>query len=126
MANDSDRWAIYAKSNRGCKPAVAEHIWLQGPFEREMAIALAGAANQVNGQMWVYEAKAVESGFAEPKRTIFLKDVIADPGLLTRGPRKPSRDEVREAAEDALYAAMGAEIEQHPLGRGPLSRPKAK
>jgi hypothetical protein len=49
--------------------------------------------------------------------TIFWKDVLADPGLLTRTlAGKKSRAELREEAEDRMYEALGREIEQRPIG----------
>ncbi len=49
---------------------------------------------------------------------IYLKDLVADPGLLTRAlAGKKSRAELREEAEDRMYEALGREIEERPLGR---------
>lgn len=55
--------------------------------------------------------------------TIYLSDLLADPGVLTRSlPDRKSRAQLAEERDDAMYEALGAEIEARPLGRVPPVR----
>ena len=50
---------------------------------------------------------------------IYLKDVVANPGILLRAfEGRKSRAQLREEAEDRMYEELGREVERHPIGPG--------
>jgi hypothetical protein len=52
--------------------------------------------------------------------SIYLRDVLNDPGILLRGMEgKKSRAQLREEAEDEMYEALGRVIEEHPIVPSP-------
>lgn len=55
-----NRWGILVTSQRGCEPYASDWMGVEGRpiiLSEDMAKALAKAANEVNGQLWNYEAK---------------------------------------------------------------------